>query len=34
MKAGSRATRLGLVAFGFMIGVAVTLIGVFAFNMR
>jgi hypothetical protein len=33
-KAGSRSTRLGLVAFGFIIGVVVTLVIVFAFKIR
>jgi hypothetical protein len=32
--AGSRSTRLGLIAFGFVIGVAVTLVLIFAFKIR
>jgi hypothetical protein len=31
---GSRATRLGLVALGFMVGVLVTLLLVFMFQSR
>lgn len=33
-KAGSRSTRLGLIGFGFVIGVVVTLVVMFAFKMR
>jgi hypothetical protein len=33
-KAGARSTRLGLIAFGFVIGVAVTLVLIFAFKIR
>ena len=34
VKAGSRSTRLGLIAFGFVIGVIVTLVVMFAFKLR
>ena len=34
VKTGSRSTRLGLIAFGFMIGVVVTLVVMFAFKIR
>lgn len=33
-RTGSRTTRLGLMGFGFVIGVIVTLILVFAFELR
>jgi hypothetical protein len=33
-RSGSRSTRLGLVALGFAIGVIVTLIAVFALEIR
>lgn len=32
-RSGARSTRLGLVGLGFVIGVIVTLIAVFAFRM-
>lgn len=32
-RSGARSTRLGLVALGFVIGMIVTLIAVFAFRM-
>lgn len=32
-RSGARSTRLGLVALGFVIGVIVTLIGMFAMRM-
>lgn len=31
---GSRTTRLGLVALGFVVGVLVTLLGLLMFNLR
>jgi hypothetical protein len=31
---GARATRLGLVALGFVVGVLVTLLVTFMFNLR
>lgn len=33
-KSGSRSTRLGLIGFGFVIGVVVTLVVMFAFKIR
>lgn len=33
-RAGAKSTRLGLVALGFVVGVLVTLIAVFAFDIR
>ena len=33
-KTGSRSTRLGLIAVGFVTGVIVTLIIMFAFKLR
>lgn len=31
---GARSTRLGLVALGFVVGVIVTLLVIFMFNLR